>query len=519
MTIRQVGNSGVAVGDGEYPATIDWRLSIERYRGRQIILISARQATSVLGTLPVAPDRLGELARHLGLSPLTKSNNGSTPKGSQFEVVLATRTLSVESAGKRFLGCNPANLVSADLGKLGIQESVSVVIALGEPRSFRSASEFIRDAVSRRSAFVVEAALFDFRSSDPRMDRYHFLRSDSSAETGPDWNTSAVLDANVVLDMERCINSKTLSLDSADNHRRFETIRDLTASFRGLDLIPGPAIAELSKAHTGHELTRESLARFRAALDVWTDTRNSDLELDVLHRLVTERERQHLADDEFDDFEVRNDFQLSDFGYLTLLKLAELYRPLWGKKFSCRERINAYGKFVDFINQDGLGRNAYPAIVARSVLIAGQDVEQAAWSSLLHRGKSMLENLRNAAHDLVYPTLVDMMNVGLVGETEGRVVYLVTADKPLARLRRSARLVDKPMWLGDDGLLGSIEHPDQLHPEFSAKQVATIREQEATLNSGAFLRSFTKQTMNPIRVSQEIFNLEPTVSRLWADRS
>lgn len=489
----------------EFAAHASFGIDTGLVRTFPTIAITTNSTTSKeFGTLAATGRMFEAAAESLGLEPLTHAKIRTPPRTRRLDVVVTTRTATLEFDRKTAFKLTGAH----DILQQWISESFKSVRVIFGARGAASGTleAMVRDITAMRNGYIGYATLWDFRAETPELERFSFL-SDAKTERkfdfAPQELVSTFVDANILIDMRN-------SLEHEESTPSFATMRDLGATLRGMDAIPGFAIGEISTANANPD---SSTARVRAAIDVFNTLPLSDLEPETARAAYKRLKDEHLSAQSPVE---RNQELLITLNYLSMLKLASTYIPIEAKSFNGSERIAAYREYNRTLDVGGIGFSAYPLMLARELLLGNG--EKYLRRVLIPKGAldphSILRAQKNASWDLFYASLADLAASGNMNDIHANRVYLLTQDKRLAHIRSAVSLVGQTISNGVPTGIVSID--DDLRARFTDSQVTEIRRIDHERAASATLRTLMAPEFDLELARAMIAELEDSLTAMLA---
>lgn len=484
------------------PAIPAWEVRHGHIQGRQVLGLFAATTTSrEFGALPASTEGMASAARQLGLARLTPGALRNPPQ-TELTITISARDVHLELHGRR-----PFTLTA---NRTGIEEALvrgdgTLLLVLGPLRaSERSFAGSLRKAAAARSHFAGAVKIVDLRAENPEHDHYQFFASGSAGVQTHQIIPStigqplaAILDLNILIALKKAIEGTSATA--------FDTARDLATTLRGLDVIPGFALAESFTSMTSDPT--EVHRKLVAALDTWLHVPITQMTHASLKALYEANLRDQGLIGSTPD--VRSD-QLTDLNYAMLLHLALTWSAHAVGRFDPASRIEAYRCHIARFDTPGLGVSAYCLGVAR-ILLFGTDADRGQMEKLLRLKSSLTAEghraaLRAASWDLFYPVITDLAGAGLLEDTLGETCYLVTGDRPLARVLSRGTLAG--MFAVGDLPTGIVHLEDSFDTHLTASHQEQTRHLEAKLLESALLRGMTGTITDPDHLRSTIAELE-----------
>lgn len=490
------------VFDRPVPALPAWEVHRGRVRGCWALGLIAPTTTSrEFGILPATTVGLAAAAQQLGLPPLTPDALREPPKTGLI-IVVSSRDVHVEHEGLRVF------TLTADRAYIehALDRGDGALLLILGPRleADRSFAAMVRHAAAARSHFAGLVEILDLRSRDSAPAPCTFFRSGRmGTETSgliPSnvGNPMAViLDLNIVIALRKAIEGAS--------ETAFDAVRDLAVSLRGLDIIPGFALAESSTAMQSDPA--DVHRKLTAALDAWWEAPVADLSHGSLRRRYEANLQDPLRASSAPD---ARSVVLTNLNYAMLLDLARIWSDHAVGNYNPTSRVEAYGKHIARFSVDGLGVSAYCLGVAR-VLLFGRDVDRGQMEKLLRLKTHQTMDrrfavLRAAAWDLFYPLAADLAASGQLDDTPGKACYLVTGDRPLARLVSQSSL--SGVLATGESQMGILHLRDNFDSRLMRGHLDRIKQLEYELFESATLRGVVGAVPNFMRIEKMITNLE-----------
>jgi hypothetical protein len=296
------------------------------------------------------------------------------------------------------------------------------------------------------------------------VDRYHFVTADPGQEITDLHAHSFLLDADVVIDVERHYFSENAVKPQPS------ALRDLLLNLAYQDVLPGMALGQLmhptrtstdypsairamEAADTVLGWSREQIARSfadpRPAADPWT------------------------PQEELVQMDARSS-SLHVVYYAGLLKM----RQLWSPSHTLADRLAAFRTFMDWVRTDLRVSAGYLNQLAFNAWLGRDDAFSQAAGLIKFRERRVDQK----ALDLLWGTAWDLFLLGSQEMapnpvTDLRDPILVTADAAIVELRNFIRPIGTATWAGEQGHLttwGLLAGSTDLHPGLESRRSAVV---------------------------------------------
>lgn len=427
--------------DAQFEARLNWRGAwLRRMRDTLVLILSVPTSTSAeLGTLSVTREQVRRLSAAYGIPLLSRS--GQFADAAHRGTVLMTKCGLVATVDGQVLAMIAQDALHGSGGVISDEQSIGVIITPAVPSGYRNLKSLLEANPGGQAGFMARAVVPTTRASSGR---YGYANSSGEVRDTVPSGATVIVDQSVLVDAERSIR--------VEQPRTFEVaeLRDHVTWLQFLDVVPGFGIGECASGDGGVERAE----RLREAWKLWI--RGGSPDADPLGRLrVSVHTRKEDQDSHEDVVTSQIGRGLASLNYLALLEVLDIWADLRGKPFVAEQRVEAFERWVGRINQPHAGNPGHMGAAIRTLLLdKGRGADQAA--SLLKVGGSRTPRVRDlggAAYDLVYPTICDMANAGILPELSSRETWVMSADIPMLRLRGNVLLVSGPIVKGGDGIL------------------------------------------------------------------